>query len=150
MLNQNQIPCNIWKGSQYQTSINLHENLNVILLLVITCQKGLFLFCLKSCQGFPALRLLHLYSFQRNFPGGSDGKVSTYNAGDPGLIPGLGRSPGEGNDNPLQYSCLENPMDGMQSMVSQSQTWLSDFTFLSFPFIFKIAPRPFDCPIGTN
>ena len=107
MLNQNQIPCNIWKGSQYQTSINLHENLNVILLLVITCQKGLFLFCLKSCQGFPALRLLHLYSFQRNFPGGSDGKVSTYNAGDLGSIPGSGRYPGEGNGNPLQYSCLE-------------------------------------------
>ena len=42
----------------------------------------------------------------------SDGKVSAYNAGDPGSIPGLGRSPGEGNGNPLQYSCLENPMDG--------------------------------------
>ena len=46
-----------------------------------------------------------------DFPGGSDGKVSGYNAGDLGLIPGLGGSPGEGNDNPLQYSCLENPMD---------------------------------------
>ena len=47
-----------------------------------------------------------------NFPGGSDGKASTYNAGDPGSIPGLRRSPGEGNGNPLQYSCLENPMNG--------------------------------------
>ena len=46
------------------------------------------------------------------FPGGSDGKVSAYNVGDPGSIPGLGRSPGEGNGNPLQYSCLENPTDG--------------------------------------
>ena len=45
-------------------------------------------------------------------PGGSDSKESVCNAGDPGLIPGLGRSPGEGNGNPLQYSCLENPMDG--------------------------------------
>ena len=45
------------------------------------------------------------------FPGGSDGKASVYNAGDPDSIPGLGRSPGEGNDNPLQYYCLENPMD---------------------------------------
>ena len=44
-------------------------------------------------------------------PGGSDGKVSAYNAGDPSSIPGSGRSPGEGNGNPLQYSCLENPMD---------------------------------------
>ena len=47
-----------------------------------------------------------------DFPGGSDGKASAYNAGDLGSITGLGRSPGEGNGNPLQYSCLENPMDG--------------------------------------
>ena len=46
------------------------------------------------------------------FPGGSEVKASAFNAGDPGSIPGLGRSPGEGNGNPLQYSCLENPMDG--------------------------------------
>ena len=45
------------------------------------------------------------------FPGGSDGKEFTYDAGDLGSIPGLGRSPGEGNGNPLQYSCLENPLD---------------------------------------
>ena len=45
------------------------------------------------------------------FPGGSDGKESYCNAGDLGLIPGLGRSPGEGNGNPLQLSCLENSMD---------------------------------------
>ena len=44
-----------------------------------------------------------------DFPGGSDGKASVYNAGDPGSIPGLGRSPGERNGNPLQYSCLNNP-----------------------------------------
>ena len=42
---------------------------------------------------------------------GSDGKEAACNAGDPGSIPGSGRSPGEGNGNPLQYSCLENPMD---------------------------------------
>ena len=46
------------------------------------------------------------------FPGGSDSKVSACNAGDQGLIPQLGRSPGEENGNPLQHSCLENPMDG--------------------------------------
>ena len=50
------------------------------------------------------------------FPGGSDGKASAYNVGDLGSIPGSGRSPGEGNHNPLQYSCLENPMD--------RETWL--------------------------
>ena len=50
--------------------------------------------------------------FEFSDTGGSDGKESAYNAGDPGSIPGLGRSPGEGNGNPLQYSYLENPMDG--------------------------------------
>ena len=46
-----------------------------------------------------------------SFPGGSEGKASAYNVGDLSSIPGLGRSPGEGNGNPFQYSCLENPMD---------------------------------------
>ena len=50
--------------------------------------------------------------FVYDFPGGSDGKVSAYNAGDLGSVPRSGRSPGEGNGNPLQNSCLENPMDG--------------------------------------
>ena len=68
------------------------------------------------------------------FPGGSDGKASARNAGDPGLIPGLGRSPGEGNGNPLQDCCLENPMDrgAWQAAVhgvTKSQARLSDFTF---------------------
>ena len=45
------------------------------------------------------------------FPGGSDGKESACNVGDPSSIPGPGRSPGEGNGNPLQYTCLENSMD---------------------------------------
>ena len=48
----------------------------------------------------------------KGFPGGSDGKASAYNVGDQGSIPGSGRSSGEENGNPLQYSCLENPMDG--------------------------------------
>ena len=53
------------------------------------------------------------------FPGGSEVKASAWKAGDPRLIPGSGRSPGEGNGNPLQYSCLENPMDrgAWQDMV---------------------------------
>ena len=67
-------------------------------------------------------------------PGGSDGKASAYNAGDPGLISGPGRSPGEGNGTPLQYSCLENPMDGgawwaTVHGVAKSRTRLSDCTF---------------------
>ena len=52
------------------------------------------------------------YKVNQDFPGGSDSKASASNAGDPGSIPGSGRSPGEGNGTPLQYSCLENPMDG--------------------------------------
>ena len=73
------------------------------------------------------------------FPDGSDGKASACSAGDPGSTPGLGRSLGEGNGNPLQYSCLENPTDGgvWQSTVhgvTKSRTWLSDFIhFLQEP-----------------
>ena len=48
----------------------------------------------------------------QGFPGGSDGEAAAYNAGDPDSIPGSGRPSGEGNGNPLQCSCLENPMDG--------------------------------------
>ena len=65
------------------------------------------------------------------FPGSSGGKESACNVGDPGLIPGPGKSSGEGNGNPLQYSCLDNPVDGgawqapVQG-VSQSWTRLSD------------------------
>ena len=67
------------------------------------------------------------------FPGGSDSKASAYNAGDPDSIPGSGRSPGEGNGNPLQYSCLENPMDGGAWLatvhgVAKNLTRPSDFT----------------------
>ena len=47
-----------------------------------------------------------------DFPGGLECKVPAHNAGDPGSFPGSGRSPGEGNGNPLQYPCLENPMNG--------------------------------------
>ena len=54
-----------------------------------------------------------------DFPGDSDGKESSCNAGDLGLIPGLGRSPGGGHGNPLQYSCLENPY-GQRSLVGYS------------------------------
>ena len=61
--------------------------------------------------------------------GGSDGKESACNSGDPGLIPGLGIHPGEGNDNPLQYSCLENSMNCIVHGVAKSQTGLSDFHF---------------------
>ena len=65
--------------------------------------------------------------------------MSACNVGDLGSIPGSGRSPGEGNGNPLQYSCLENPMDGRAWWatvhgVAKSRTRLSDFTFFLFHF----------------
>ena len=65
-----------------------------------------------------------------DFPGGSDGKQSACNEGDPGSIPGLRRSPGEGNGYPLQHSCLENSMDigtwqATAHRVAKSQTPLS-------------------------
>ena len=67
----------------------------------------------------------------RGFIGGSDGKKSAYNVGDLGLLPGLGKSPGEGNGNSLQYSGLENSMDGgarraTVHWVAKSQTRLSE------------------------
>ena len=65
------------------------------------------------------------------FPGGSDGKESSFNAGDQGSVPRSGRSPGERNDHPLQYSCPENSVDGgawqaTVSGVAKSQTRLSN------------------------
>ena len=57
------------------------------------------------------VKVLRFFSFNQGFPDNSVGKESACNAGDIGLIPGLGRSPGEGNGNPPQYSGLENPMD---------------------------------------
>ena len=86
---------------------------------------------LDSSLCFIQPRILHDVSC---FPAGSDGKASACSTGDPGSIPGLGRSPGEGNGNPLQYSCPENSMDweawwATVHGVAKSQTRLSDFTF---------------------
>ena len=99
----------------------------------------------------------------RHFPGGSDGKASVYNVGDLGSIPGSGRFPGEGNGNPLQYSCLENPMDRgawcrLLSMGSQRvrHDWVTSLHFtgvLSIPFsswkqwFWKLPPS---CPLSLS
>ena len=80
-----------------------------------------------------------IYLHQGSFPGGSGGKASTYNVGDPGSIPGSGSSPGEGNGSPLQYSCLEKS-HGWRNLVGygpwgcKESDRLSDFTF-TFIFI---------------
>ena len=101
--------------------------------------KETYLYSMNSIMPLPLYfssldLLLRTVSDILDFPGGSDGKASAYNVGDPGSIPGSGRSPGEGNGNPLSYSCLENPMDGgawwaTVHGVPKSQTRLSGFTF---------------------
>ena len=86
--------------------------------LHLEAQGSSFLF--PTMIGFELLNLIIPYTqlnkeslagYPKGFPGGSEVKASASNAGDLGSISGSGRSPGEGNGNPLQYSCLENPMD---------------------------------------
>ena len=97
-------------------------------------QKNIYLYLINYAKAY-ALRK----SLSFCFPGGSEVKASAHNVGDLGSIPGSGRCPGEGNGNPLQYSCLENPMDGgawwpTVHRVAKSRTRLSDFTFtFTFP-----------------
>ena len=94
-----------------------------------------FISCLNHFQMHSSLSL--------GFPCGSDGKESACNEGHLGSIPGLGTSPGEGNGNPLQYSCLENPTDGgtwwaTVHGVAKSWTQLSDFHFTLLNIIHTI------------
>ena len=85
----------------------------------------------KECSNYRTTALIS----HTSLPGSSDSKVSVYNAGDPGSILGSGRSPGKGNGNPLQYSCLEKSMDrgtcwATIQWVSKSRIRLSNFTSL--------------------
>ena len=106
-----------------------------IFVCVLQCLISFFFFTC-NCPVFPAPCIEEtifspLYLIYSCFPGSSDGKNSACNAGDPGLIPGSGRSPGEGNGNPLQYYCLENLMGSgawwaTVHGVAKSQTRLSD------------------------
>ena len=87
------------------------------------------------------------------FPGGSDSKESACNAGDLGSIPGLGKHPGEENSNPLQYSCLENPMDkgawrATVPGVARSQTWLTHSHF-SFPILIHASSYVFSVALNS-
>ena len=99
------------------------------LFMIKTLQKmsieGTYLNIVKAIYEKPTANII--------LNGGSDGKVSVYDAGDPGLIPGLGRSLGEGNGNRFQFYCLENPMDrgawwAAVHGVAPSRTRLSNFT----------------------
>ena len=106
-------------------------------------------FCLVALSSLADVLILFTYS-PCDFPGGSDGKASAYGVGDRGSIPGWGRSPGEGNGNPLQYSRLENPMDGgawwaTVHGVTKSQTRLSDFPFFFLSFFLSVFLSFFLC-----
>ena len=87
-------------------NIDIHMCLSVYIYVIY----ALYIYITKFL--LICLYYLHMCIYYMGFPGGSEAKASASNVGDPCSIPGLGRSPGEGKGNPLQYSCLENPMDG--------------------------------------
>ena len=106
-------------------------------MTLLTQGENLSLSWLPHCQagslapappGKPKFKY-NLSQLQKGFPHRSAGKESAYNAGDPRLIPGPGRSPGEGIGYPLQYSGLENSMDYTVHGVTKSRTRLSNFHF---------------------
>ena len=102
-------------AQQVLTSCSRQQSLPAPAWRVWVCTKEPFPRCL--------LRLAVSW-LKSGFPGGSDSKESTCNAGDPGSIPGSGRCPGEENGNPLQYSCLGNPMDRGPGRIAKCQTRL--------------------------
>ena len=95
------------------SSILFPSSVSILIINVLNCLSGKLLYLCFIKLFFQRVFLFFcLKQLSLSFPGGSDGKASAYNAGDPGSIPGSERSPGEGNGNPLQYSFLENPTDG--------------------------------------
>ena len=110
--------------------------------------------CYAECNCMSIQLSQGLY-FTTYIPGGSARKASACPAGDPDSIPGSGRSPGEGNSNPLRYSCLENPMDGgawwaTVHGVAKSRTRLSDFTSVLYTVGFPggSAGKESGCNVG--
>ena len=89
-------------------------------------------FCLSPREAWPLLTQVWFSLTEGGLPWGSDGKESARSAEDPGLIPKLGRSPGEGNGTPLQYSCLEDPMDRGAWLQSWGRKATNTFTLLFF------------------
>ena len=115
----------IWEKKRLRLELPKHGIRNIVLYsTAVQFKTGLphyFISWLWSLPSLPTHACTHTRSLMflfteehtqtQGFPGGSDGKAPACHVGDLGLIPGLGRSPGEGNGNPLQYSCLENSMD---------------------------------------
>ena len=115
-----------------------------------TIRARLFQFWLLVTTHHTAETISPLTFFTLGFPGDSDGGESARNAGDLSSIPRSGRSPGEENDNPLQYSCLENPWTGVVwratvHRVATSQTLRSDFTFSLLTLRSVVKRRPLQC-----
>ena len=112
--------------------------LNSVVSWIFQFSKFGCLYFLASHERFNSYSNLSVIRYNTASSGGSDGKESACNAGDPGLTPALGRSPGVGNGNPLQYSCLENLMDRRACWATvwlpKSQTWLSNFRWNDFSF----------------
>ena len=107
----------MWNGD-IRLLLSLSPNLKFFILFLPVLRLHLCTQVFSSCRKYGLLFRLRCLGFSLRwllllgFPGSSDGKVSACSAGDLGPIPGLGRAPGEGHSNPLQYSCLENHMDG--------------------------------------
>ena len=99
----------------HKLKLRICEHKNQILIFHVLRTKSFFILNepVQTYLMFPFLKWVKwsAYTSLLNFPGGSDGKESAYNAEDLGSIPGLGRFPEEGSGYPLQHSCLENPMD---------------------------------------
>ena len=102
------------ESSQCLSSSSSHENISPKTFSTLMPGGKHPLYCDSS------LSLKAIYETDRGFPSGSDGKEYTCNEGDPGSSQASGRPPGEGNGNPLQYPCLENPIDGVAWRVTKT------------------------------
>ena len=139
-------------GSIRQAGVCLNQGLPNSTVIILRLQRDLL----------PDMTLVTLTTTLQNWnslfyffeiPGGSDGKASAHNAGNLGSIPGSGRSPREGNGNPHQYSCLENPMDGWAWQaavhgVTKSRTQPSDFTLTFLSILSPVMESDTDRRLG--
>ena len=125
--------CSPWGHKESNTTEWLNNNNKNIRISLVLCFGNIYSTLLDfsnfDCANWGSAWIIKIDKLLRGFPGGSDGKESACNAGDPDSIPGPGRSLGEGNGNPLQYSCLENLMDRGAWWVAvygveKSWTWL--------------------------
>ena len=123
-------------GRKFITYCKANKVLNTFCDSITQRKQSLMIFLISVCVDIHTVPCC--LSTALGFPGGSEVKASVCHVGDLGQIPGLGRFPGEGHGNPLQYSCLENPMDrgawrATVHWVAKSWKQLSDFTFHSIP-----------------